>query len=74
MTIGQAPVRFATAEDLIVHKMLAHRPRDIEDVRNVMLRQPRPDLTYIRRWLTQFSQALAQPLDEEFEQLLQELS
>ncbi len=74
ITIGRTPVRFVTAEDLIVHKMLAHRPRDIEDVKNVVLRQPRLDLVYIRHWLTQFAHALAQPLDEEFEQLLKEVS
>ena len=74
VTIGQVPVRFATAEDLIVHKMIAHRPRDIEVVTNVALKQPRLDLAYIRHWLTQFSQALAQPLDEQFEKLLQDIS
>jgi hypothetical protein len=74
VTIGQSPVRFATAEDLIVHKMLAHRPRDLEDIAAVILKQPQLDLAYIRHWLAQFSQALAQPLDEQFEQLLKELS
>lgn len=74
VTIREAQVRFATAEDLIVHKMLAHRARDIEDVKNVMLRNPGLALPYIRRWLSQFSEALAQPFDGEFEQLLKDIS
>ena len=54
--------------------MLAHRPRDLEDIAAVILKQAQLDLAYIRHWLAQFSQALAQPLDEQFEQLLKELS
>jgi hypothetical protein len=30
------PVRIATAEDLVIHKMIAGRPRDIEDVKGVL--------------------------------------
>jgi len=33
-------VRFASVEDLVIHKMFAGRPRDIEDVRGA---QPKPD-------------------------------
>ena len=29
--VGEAVVPFATAEDLIIHKLFAGRPRDIED-------------------------------------------
>jgi len=70
VTIEHTAIRFASAEDLIVHKMLANRPRDLEDVSNVLLKQPHVDLTYIRHWLTQFSQALTQPILEQFERLL----
>ena len=51
------PVKFASPEDVIIHKVLASRPRDLEDVRSI-LRKQRPDLNYIRAWLRQFDAAL----------------
>ena len=54
--------------------MLANRPRDLEDVSNVLLKQPHLDLTYIRHWLAQFSQALTQPILEQFERLLKSIT
>jgi hypothetical protein len=67
--IGHAQVRFATAEDLIVHKMLAGRPRDQEDVTGILLKNPTLDSSYIRRWLEEFAAAVHQPLVEQFEAL-----
>lgn len=72
--IGRAEVRFAALEDLVVHKVVAGRPRDLEDVKSVLLKNPGADLNYIRRWLREFSEALAEPLAERFETLLKESS
>ena len=47
-------VRFASAEDLIVHKIFAGRARDLEDVRSILARNPDLDHAYIRRWLREF--------------------
>lgn len=47
-------VSFATAEDLLIHKIFAGRPRDIEDVKSVLLKNPDIDMEYIRRWLKEF--------------------
>lgn len=69
VTIGHAQVRFATAEDLIVHKMLAGRPRDHEDVIGILLKNPTIDSSYIRHWLAQFAATIHQPLVEQFEAL-----
>ena len=50
------PVPFATAEDLILHKLFAGRPRDLEDVRGVVRRKgPELDWEYMRRWGAQFA-------------------
>lgn len=47
-------VAFAQVEDLIIHKIFAGRPRDLEDVRSVLIRNPDADAGYIRRWLKEF--------------------
>jgi predicted nucleotidyltransferase len=50
-------VCFASVEDLIIHKIFAGRPRDIEDVRLVMLKNQNVDIRYIERWLKEFDAA-----------------
>ena len=47
-------VMFASAEDVIIHKIFAGRPRDIEDVRSILLKNPDLDRPYIRKWLGEF--------------------
>lgn len=70
VAIRNAQVRFASAEDLIIHKMLAGRPRDDEDITGILLKQRRLDLAYIRHWLGQFAPAADHPLVDRFETLL----
>mgnify|MGYP000005846576 CR=1 FL=1 len=56
---GSRTVRLISCEDLIIHKCVAGRPRDLEDVERILIRQQgRIDLKYIRRWLRQFAAAL----------------
>jgi hypothetical protein len=51
------PVPFATAEDVIIHKLFAARPRDLEVAMGVVRRQGKSlDWDYIRLWLEQFAQ------------------
>ncbi len=57
--IGSTPVRFATLEDLVVHKLVAGRPRDVEDARMVLAKNPRFDQAYIEHWLESFDRALS---------------
>lgn len=47
-------VCFASLDDLILHKLFAGRPRDIEDVRTLILKNPGIDESYIKRWLKEF--------------------
>jgi hypothetical protein len=47
-------VCFASLADLILHKLFAGRPRDVEDVRTLILKNPGIDISYIRRWLKEF--------------------
>jgi hypothetical protein len=50
-------VCFASVEDLIIHKIFAGRPRDIEDVRSVILKNNIYDIVYIEKWLSAFDAA-----------------
>lgn len=45
---------FASPEDIIIHKIFADRPRDIEDVRTIILKNPGIDIQYIQKWLKEF--------------------
>lgn len=50
-------VPFATAEDLIVHKLFAGRSIDLEDAAAVIRRKGRDlDWRYIEKWLGEFSE------------------
>ena len=64
-------VYFASPEDVIIHKVLAGRPRDMEDVRSI-LRKQKVDEQYITKWLRQFEEAFNQPLINRFRKILQE--
>ena len=55
-------VKLCSAEDLIIHKAVAGRPRDLLDIEGAIARQRNAlDVAYIRRWLTEFADILADP-------------
>ncbi len=54
------PIRFCTAEDLILMKIISDRPKDIEDARQVMRQQKgRLDLDYLLPRIQELSDLLA---------------
>ena len=56
------PVRVCTAEDFIIHKVIANRGKDWDDIEGILVRQRgKLDLAYIRNWLSQFAEALEDP-------------
>ncbi len=63
------PVRFASPEDLVIHKVIAGRARDLDDARSVVLRHPALDRELVRRWLADYGELLDEPLLERFEAL-----
>lgn len=67
-------VCFAGVEDIVIHKMIAGRPRDLEDVESILLKNMDMDKEYIRTWLRTFSEALGEPFFQQFEKLTKELS
>lgn len=51
-------VQFASLEDIVIHKVIAGRPRDVEDVKSIILINPAFDKRYITAWLTEFDKGL----------------
>jgi len=72
VSIGRSRVRFASPEDLIIHKIFAGRPRDLEDVKSVLLKTRDLDKKYIRSWLKEFSKSLNKPLVQSFNAIVKE--
>lgn len=70
--IKEAKVDFASIEDLIIHKIFASRPRDIEDVRGIMLKNQDIDKMYIEHWLKEFDLVLETSLQTTFNSLLED--
>lgn len=55
------PVKFASCEDVIIHKMFAGRAIDEEDVRNILIKNRNSlNLKYIKQWLSEFNKISTQ--------------
>lgn len=59
--LGGVAIPLSSPEDLIVMKAVAHRPRDLEDIAAILAAQPALNVRRVRRWLREFSGALAMP-------------
>jgi len=51
-------VMFASVEDVIIHKIFASRPRDLEDVRSIIIKNPNFDREYTSKWLKEFDRSM----------------
>ena len=55
IVVGGYPIKFASPEDVIIHKMIAGRAVDEEDVKNILIKLGKKvDSTYIQKWLSEF--------------------
>ena len=54
-------VRLPTPEDLIIMKAIAHRPKDLEDIRTIADKYPRLDVKRIKKWVKAFGEVLETP-------------
>ncbi|MBI5555073.1 MAG: nucleotidyl transferase AbiEii/AbiGii toxin family protein [Elusimicrobia bacterium] len=71
--IGKTDIPFASLEDLIIHKLIAKRERDIEDVKTILLKNPNYDKKYILKWLRDFDETLGTNLAKVFAKVTKDL-
>ncbi len=71
--LGGASIRFASLEDVVIHKIIARRARDIEDVKSILLINPDYDRKYIRMWLFEFDKSLGENFTETFEEVEEQI-
>lgn len=71
--IGPLQLRLPTPEDLIILKAIAHRPKDLLDIREIVTSHPEIDRERIKRWVRDFGETLDEPeLWKEIETILNE--
>jgi len=70
---GNTIVKFSSLEDLIIHKIIAGRAIDIEDVRSIILKNPDYNTKYIKRWLQEFDKSLNEKFLKEFKKIVKEI-
>jgi predicted nucleotidyltransferase len=71
--LSRSMVKFASLEDVIIHKVIAGRARDLEDVTSMLLRNPDYDIKYINQWLKEFDQSLDKNFSEQFKKMIKEI-
>lgn len=71
--LGRTQVKFASLEDVVIHKVISGRPRDLEDIKSILVKNPRYDSDYISRWLKEFDQSLSQHFLETFKKTINEI-
>lgn len=71
VSIQKATVKFASPEDVIIHKIFSGRARDIDDVRSILFKNPSIDTSYIKKWLAEFDESLSgEEFLKKFEEIL----
>ena len=60
-SFAKLSARLPTPEDLIIMKAIAHRPKDLEDIRTIVDSNPNLDLKRIKHWVKDFAEVLEMP-------------
>jgi hypothetical protein len=71
--IGSIDVCYASLEDVLIQKTISGRPRDIEDIKAMILKNPHFDIQYVNKWLQDFSQALNLDFIDQFKMIYDEI-
>ncbi len=59
--VGDLTLRLPTPEDLVILKAIAHRPKDLEDIRTIASVYPRMDRERIAHWVVAYGELLDEP-------------
>ena len=71
--LNRTVVKLASLEDVVIHKVIAGRARDIEDVTSILLKNPDYDIKYINKWLKEFDQSLDKNFSAQFKKMIDEI-
>ena len=72
--IENTPVRYASLEDVVILKLVAGRPLDLDDAKSILNSNAGYDEKYILKWLKSFSGIVNRNLVEEYQNLLKVLA
>ena len=72
--MGKEKVNFVSLEDLIIHKIIAGRPRDMEDAASILAKNPGFDKTYVLEWLGEFDRSLNDNFTGKFNEILEKIT
>ena len=71
-SFAKLTIRLPSVEDLIIMKAIAHRPKDIEDIRTIVDNNPNLDIPRIEHWVKDYAELLYAPdLWEEIRKILE---
>ena len=73
-TLDEIKIKYASLEDVVVHKIIAGRARDIEDLKCILLKNPEYDRDYIEKWLKAFDESLNENYLINFNHLIKKIN
>ncbi len=73
LKIDDVYVRYASVEDIIIHKMIAGRERDFEDIKSILVKNRSVDEKYIKKWLLEFEKIINRKLFRKFKKIKKEI-
>ena len=71
--VEDVPVMFASLEDVVIQKIISGRPRDLEDIRAILIKNPDYDVGYIDRWLGEFDASLEEDYSGRFKKVVEDI-
>ena len=71
--LGRSLVRFASLEDVVIHKVIAGRARDLEDIKSILLKNQKYDSDYIEKWLKEFDKSLTEQFLKIFREIKEKI-
>ena len=71
--INSVNICYASLEDVLIHKIISGRQRDLENIKSILLKNHHIDILYIKEWLNDFSKSLNQNFIDQFEKVYSEI-